>query len=164
MAIKKSSNIEHVDASIKRWKTRLRRAINALGKLEKHRNRLASKQVEQVPASTLVAAVKGHIKRQSAPPVFSAMGLAPEPVLPSVTVTTVDTDIPEFLRRGAAAEVAADVALLDHLAAEEIKAKAAETKAAKARGRIATMKAKKSGETKKMPLSGRAALDAIKNG
>jgi len=35
---------------------------------------------------------------------------------------------------------------------------------AKARGRIAKLLAKKRGETKRMPLSGKAALEAIRSG
>ena len=68
-------------------------------------------------------------------------------------VTAEDNGIPDFLRRPK----------LDPVA-EQIKAEQAETKKKKAAGRIAKMKAKKSGETKKMPLTGRAALDAIRNG
>jgi hypothetical protein len=48
--------------------------------------------------------------------------------------------------------------------AEQIAAEQAETKKKKAQGRIAKMKAKKSGETRKMPLTGKAALEAIRNG
>jgi hypothetical protein len=48
--------------------------------------------------------------------------------------------------------------------ADQIREEQATTKKAKAQGRIAKMKAKKSGDTRKMPLSGKAALDLIRNG
>jgi hypothetical protein len=155
---RKTQTIEQLDASIKRWKTRLRRAVNTLGTLEKKRNRLAAKatvsaafdpvleqlgaltirpKAEAVPASTLVAAVKGHVARRLDP----------------------DLDIPEFLRRGQAAQKAVDQVIADGIREEQ-----AATKKAKAQGRIAKMKAKKAGDLKKMPLSGKAALDAIRNG
>jgi hypothetical protein len=69
-----------------------------------------------------------------------------------------DDDIPAFLRRGQAAQQAADTVI-----AEQIKAEQAATKKRKAAGRIATMKAKKAGDTRKMPLTGRAALAAIRS-
>ena len=46
----------------------------------------------------------------------------------------------------------------------EIEAENAARKTAKARGRIAKLKAKQAGETRKMPLSGRDALKAIREG
>lgn len=68
-----------------------------------------------------------------------------------------DVGIPEFLR--ARERVQDDIA-----AAEAIKAELVEQKLAKSRGRIAKLKAQKSGETRKMPLSGKAALNHIKGG
>jgi hypothetical protein len=64
---------------------------------------------------------------------------------------TDDLAIPTFLKREP----------LDPVAAE-IKAEQEETKRRKARGRIEKMKAKKSGATTAMPLTGKAALDAIR--
>ncbi len=173
---RKTQTIEQLDASIKRWKTKLRRAVNTLGTLEKKRNRLAAKalvakhldpvleqlgalsirpKAEAVPASTLVAAVKGHIARVK---VTSEPVANPDNV--KLTFEPIDTDIPEFLRRGQAAQAAVN----DAIAAEKIKEEQATVKKAKAAGRIAKMKAKKAGDLKKMPLSGKAALDAIRNG
>jgi hypothetical protein len=63
-----------------------------------------------------------------------------------------DLGIPDFLNRK-----------LDPVAAQ-IKSEQEETKRAKARGRIEKMKAKQRGDLKKMPLTGKAALDAIRNG
>ena len=68
-----------------------------------------------------------------------------------------DLGIPDFLRRQGRTD--ADVA-----AAEAIKVEQAAVAKAKASGRIAKMKAKKSGETRKMPLTGKAALALINEG
>jgi hypothetical protein len=62
-----------------------------------------------------------------------------------------DTGIPAFLQRKK----------LDPVA-EQIKADQEATKKAKARGRIDRMKAKQRGDLKKMPLTGKAALAAIR--
>jgi hypothetical protein len=162
----KKPTIEAVDASLARWKTRLRRAMTAITKLEAQRKRLAAKQA--VPASTLVAAVKGHIARSRprAHADLADLGATLGPAIREaaqdagmVPVKSPDLDIPEFLRRGKAAQEAADQVIADGIREEQ-----AATKKAKAAGRIAKLKAKKSGELKKMPLSGRAALDAIRNG
>jgi hypothetical protein len=156
---RKTETIPHLDASIKRWKTRLRRAINKLGELEKKRKRLAAKP-PAVPASTLVAAVKGHIKRQTERS-KQAYDAAWQAALPP------DTGIPDFLRRDAAVPESCPDSLIkkvDDVIADQIREEQADTKKRKAAGRIAKMKAKKAGDLKKMPLSGKAALDHIDNG
>lgn len=127
--------------ALKRWRSRLKRAMTMIDKLEKQRRRLEAKPVDlaittgkrpepkAIPASALVAAVKTVIKPAE-----------------------IDTSIPAFLQRKP----------LDPVAAE-IKQEQEATKKKKAAGRIAKMKAKASGETKRMPLTGRAALEAIRN-
>jgi hypothetical protein len=159
----KKPTLEQVEASIARWKTRLKRAMTALDKLEKQQKRLVKaaaqpRVISDAPAKPEPLAVT--IMKELA---------APQPVQPARDPSQEaerlmgrpgrggagDDDIPAFLRRQSSDP---------DPVAEQIKAEQAETKAAKARGRIAKMKAKKSGETKKMPLSGRAALDAIRNG
>jgi hypothetical protein len=74
-----------------------------------------------------------------------------EPIQDQVQPTD-DLAIPTFLQRKP----------LDPVAAE-IKAEQDETKRLKARGRIEKMKAKKSGAMTAMPLTGKAALDAIRH-
>jgi len=66
-------------------------------------------------------------------------------------------DIPGFLAR----DPKADAAARDAKAREQIAADIAERKRAKSRGRVERMKAKKSGDAKRMPLTGKAALAAI---
>lgn len=71
--------------------------------------------------------------------------------------------VPDFLKRSQIEQRAllAESKLADVKAAEQLKAEAAAKRKAKAYGRLDKMKAKQSGETKKMPLSGKAALKAI---
>jgi hypothetical protein len=128
--------IEQIDASLARWQTRLKRAVNAIEKLGKQRKRVVS-AASRPPKVRPVAT-------DSPPPAASPP--APLPAQP------LDTGIPAFLQRRK----------LDPVA-EQIMADQAETKRLKARGRIAKMKAKQSGETKRMPLTGKAALAAIRN-
>jgi hypothetical protein len=159
--------IEQLDVSIARWQTRLKRAVNAIERLQKQKKRMLKKPELGVPASVLVKAVKSHITRSAKPePDRHPIEMTITPTAPGeVTVSVIkdkveaDTGIPEFLRRGQAAQKAADDVIADQLRTGQ-----AETKRLKAQGRIAKMKAKKSGETKKMPLSGKAALEAIRNG
>jgi hypothetical protein len=157
----KRPTITSIDTSLTRWKTRLKRAVTAIDKLEKQKRRLQKKT--SIPASTLVAAVKGHIARVTASvssepkqEVFAKIvdeSITPhEPVKPGIVAEC--PDIPDFLRRQSQPDPVA----------EQIREEQAATKKAKARGRIEKMKAKKAGELKKMPLTGKAALDHIRNG
>lgn len=80
-----------------------------------------------------------------------------KPVKPKAkSVATDEPAIPDFLRRTAEAKAK------DAGAAEAIRRELAERKTAKARGRIAKMKAVQAGDTKRMPLTGKAALAAIR--
>jgi hypothetical protein len=142
------NKMEQNAAATKRWRTRLKRAMTMLDKLEKQRKRLER-------AVDLAIAPKGATKPQARPPKAPSLAEtimrqiaepqpAPSPAPPA------DLAIPSFLRRE------------PDPVAEQLKAEQAETKRLKARGRIATMKAKQSGETRKMPLTGKAALAAIR--
>ena len=132
---KKTMTLEHIDYSISRWKTRLKRAMTAIDKLEKQKKRL-------IKATAVRVSVPAH------PTVDSETTLGAVP--PPSQAKEVDTSIPSFLRRS------------PDPVAEAIKVEQAETKRLKAQGRIAKMKAKQSGETKRMPLTGKAALAAIR--
>jgi hypothetical protein len=73
----------------------------------------------------------------------------PKPPVSDVTnIPVTELPIPDFLQR-------------DRKVAEELKAEIDEQKKLKARGRIAKMKAKQAGDTRKMPLQGKAALAFI---
>jgi hypothetical protein len=78
---------------------------------------------------------------------------APQAAAPVPAPASVDDDMPDFLRRSKPDAVGEAIA-----AEQEARRKA------KAHGRIATLKAKKSGATKQMPLEGKAALAAIRGG
>ena len=141
---KKTMTLEHIDTSLARWKTRLKRAMTALDKLEKQRKRIVKAQADLATAPPLAKAVRVSVPAH--PTVDSETTLGAVPPTPK----EVDTSIPSFLRRS------------PDPAAEAIKVEQAETKRLKAQGRIAKMKAKQSGETRKMPLTGKAALAVIR--
>ena len=132
----KKVTLEKVTANFSRWQSRLRRAANMVAKLEGQRKRLE----------------KAASKPKAAPPISEAVA-APPPVAPPVAVPAgeIDTTIPAFLQRKKLEPAAA-----------QIVAEQAEQKRLKAAGRAARKKAEKAGETKRMPLTGRAALAAIR--
>jgi len=161
---KKITSIEHLDTLAKRLRARLKRTMNALDKLEKQKARL------------LKAAKAPTVKTVTFEPMFEDAVPVSPPAYPTVDSETTlgalppvniaraglagshdDLGIPDFLRRQGRTD--ADVA-----AAEAIKVEQAAVAKAKASGRIAKMKAKKSGETRKMPLTGKAALALINEG
>ena len=149
-------------------RTRLKRTMTALDKLKKQRARLIKtvKTVGAVPVS-----VPAHPTVDSETTLGTLPPVKPTPDLRKMEndlkraateavgqkIVDAGLDIPGFLRRQGPSDA-------DKAAADTIKAEQAATKKAKAQGRIATMKAKKSGETRKMPLTGKAALALINNG
>jgi hypothetical protein len=133
------SKLDRNAAAIKRWRTRLKRAMSMLEKLEKQRRRLEKPRLIPVGVHAKIVDETVMATLQAAPVVTT-----PTPAD--------DLGIPSFLRRNPDPVV------------EAIKAEQAETKKLKAKGRIEKMKAKKRGDLKKMPLSGKAALDLINNG
>jgi len=163
----KRKTVEEIDAAIARWQTKLKRAVNTIDRLRKQRLRAdkatlrktleaqlkeAKPKTESIPASTLVAAVKSHIARGLAAPEKVMVTTEEWPAFEreKQKAAEIDTAIPDFLQR-------------DKKAAEEIKAGQAEISKRKAAGRIAKMKAKQRGDLKKMPLTGKAALAAIRD-
>ena len=129
------NKLDHNAAAIKRWRSRLKRAMTMLDKLEKQRKRLEAKPKMVVPspgAARLIPEKPVSANRPAAHPAD-------------------DIAIPAFLQRKK----------LDPVA-EQIKTEQEATKKAKARGRIEKMKAKQRGDLKKMPLTGKAALAAIR--
>ena len=140
--------IEQINAARKRWKSRLKRAINALDKLDRQEKRLQAKlRLSQKMVAEVFA------EEKLAQPEWPAEGRAPSRSVKPVP----DPDpIPDFLRREAEGRHR------DQIAADTIRKEQAERKKLKAHNRIAEMKAKKSGATKRMPLEGKAALAAIK--
>ena len=143
---KEVNKLDHVTAAITRWQSRLRRAMRMLEKLEKQKKRIEKAATNPPKPKPRAPSLAETIMRELAAPDPTPVKM-PQPK----PVAEIDTSIPAFLQRK-----------LDPVA-EQIKTEQAEIKKKKALGRIATMKAKKSGETRKMPLTGKAALAAIRN-
>jgi hypothetical protein len=156
---KKITSIEHLDTLAKRLRTRLKRTMNALDKLEKQRARLLKPTMKTVVFEPSIEVlppepkVVHHPRIEVIEPTHEADRIAM--ARGGLAGSHDDLGIPAFLRRQSKAD--ADVAA-------EIKAEQAAVSKAKAAGRIAKMKAKKSGETRKMPLTGKAALALINEG
>jgi hypothetical protein len=141
--------VEQIDERLARWGTKLKRAVNTIERLQKQRKRLGKKAAPTMAKAETIAE-----------PVLRKIAGMPKPegaalVTPDPVKAVPDLAIPAFLKRDTAA---------DDAAAAAIKEEQADTKRRKARGRIDKMKAKQRGDLKKMPLSGRAALEAIRNG
>ena len=155
---KRTNDIAALDVSIKRWKTRLKRSVTMIDKLEQKRKRMQGRAITETGVEFNIP-LKGIKKPAKLAVMFEPAKLVDDPVVKEMKANleaallaqNPDLGIPNFLKRKP-----------DTVAAEEIKAEQAETKKAKAAGRIAKMKAKKAGDLKKMPLSGKAALDYIK--
>lgn len=137
---KETSKLDHNTAALKRWRTRLQRAMTMVGKLEKQRMRIEKKMTQA---------------EQLAEPVLRKLAGMPKPegavLVPSPPAKD-DLAIPAFLDRAK-----------PDPATEQIRQQIKENIARKARGRIERMKAKQRGDLKKMPLTGKAALAAIRN-
>jgi hypothetical protein len=153
--------LDVIDTKRKRWQSRLTRAVNAIGKLDRQRQRV-------VKNASNIAMVASRRPREQANTVESKRLQPPannltESQVPTLSamlplnkkaqrqVTTDDLGIPTFLQRKK----------LDPVA-EQILQEQQDIKRRKSAGRIAKMKAKAKGDLKKMPLTGKAALDAIR--
>ena len=141
--------IEQYDTAITRWKTRLRRAMTAIDKLEQQRKRAVKvAALPPKPAFNPDNVAGYHPDQSEAERIKRGPSTAPKPVKKEPD----DLVIPTFLQRKPLDPIAAD-----------IKAEQDRRKKAKSRARIERMKLKKSGDLKKMPLTGKAALEAIRN-
>lgn len=159
MARKKQITVEQIDERITRWQGKLKRAVNTIERLQRMRKRALKKAaaVDLAIAPPLAKAVKPK-PEPLAVTLFKEMAAegaaesAERPAAPGVQApAAIDTTLPDFLRRDR-----------DTPEAAQIRAEQAERKSRKNAGRIATMKAKARGDLKKMPLTGRAAMAAIR--
>jgi hypothetical protein len=118
----KKQTPQQIETSLSHWKTRLRRAVTMIDKLERQQKRLVKAAAR--PARGL--------PDEPAPEKPSPVS-APVPPAPVAQVERVeiDTAIPDFLRRGMAAQKAVDQVIADQLRETQ-----AATKLAKSRGRI----------------------------
>jgi hypothetical protein len=173
---KRTKTIADLEADEKRWKTRMKRAFTALDRIDGQKRRLLAKIGAPPPKTKPMIAVQRHVTMIGiAAPDRPAPDPVPEPVIaPAAPAVAADDgfDIPGFLRRARgtpadqaeAAQRKAEREDNDRKTADAIRAEQEATKKLKARGRIEKMKAKKAGDTKRMPLTGKAALDMIRNG
>jgi len=125
--------LEQIERSLDRLRSRLYRTVNAINKLEKAHRR-----------------VKRRVELEALQP-----KPAPEPVA-VVTARPIEDDLSipaQFIRPR--------LNQADEAAKAEILAQQEATKKAKTTARIAKLKADKAGDTKRMPLTGKAALAAI---
>ena len=125
--------LEQIERSLGRLRSRLYRTVNAINKLEKAHRR-----------------VKRRVELEALQP-----KPAPEPVA-VVTARPIEDDLSipaQFIRPR--------LNQADEAAKAEILAQQEATKKAKTTARIAKLKADKAGDTKRMPLTGKAALAAI---
>lgn len=157
---KKKQTIEQIETSLARWRTRVKRAMTMIDKLERARKRLTKAEAIVEPVLRKIAGQPKTPEGAVLVTVPPALTTQPGKVLhggraeQGVIMEQPSDDIPAFLRRNTAPSPVAD----------EIRQQQADTKKAKARGRIERMKAKQRGDLKRMPLSGRDALAAIRNG
>lgn len=150
--------LQRVETSLVRWHRRLSRAANAIKKLDAQRRRLLVKKAEPVkalpaPKPAAIERPRGHALLSDPKTLGPAIRESiQDQKLLSPPATAGSEDIPAFLRRSSPVDAVAQ-AMLDEQA---------DLKKRKARGRIAKLKATQSGETRKMPLTGKAALAAIR--
>jgi hypothetical protein len=150
--MKRRMSLSEIEAAINRWETRLFRAATALMKLRQQRKRIKdpafmkrhdeflAEHPRSPDAAMKVMGVK--IPLDNEPPLVAL------PVEPKDDLT-----VPTFLQRA--------VNSADEVAKAEIIATVAEQKKRKAVSGAARRKAAAKGETRRMPLSGKAALAYI---
>jgi hypothetical protein len=129
-------------AASRRWHSRLVRATNALSRLAKQRQRLEASLVRPKPANAPAA--------KSVPaPAPLTVPVQPTDAMAAAVAVAQDLGIPAFLDRGRKAQAAVDKVIAESKPqlVDQLKAKRA---------------AKVAADKTKMPLSGRAALDAIR--
>jgi hypothetical protein len=146
--IGENMTLEQIERSLDRLRSRLYRTVNAINKLEKAHRRI-KRRMESQDAETQTAQSQKQLAQSE-----KSKALA-ESVGPAVAVPNLgDLDIPAALKRP-------PVNPADARAKEEILAQQEAAKKIKTTARIAKLKADKAGDTKRMPLTGKAALAAI---
>lgn len=130
-----------VCAKIKRWRTRLKRAVTAVDKLERQRERL-ERRMGEPPAPANPAPRKQPAATEPAP--------APEAEAQPAPAGEIDTGIPTFLQR--------DSKRLAALPDPRTREKKAERRVVEKQ----KLERELTGKTRKMPLAGKDALAAIR--
>jgi hypothetical protein len=175
MARKPKHTPEQVEAALDRWRSKLKYAFGAVERYEQEKKRMERAKRPRGHADisdlagTIGPAIRESIKDQKVigKPV-TVIGIA-APERPADD----KLEIPTFLKREKPkVEDVSDISwsemtganLRDTEARIAIETENANRRIAKSRARISKMKAKKAGDLKKMPLSGKAALAHIRNG
>jgi hypothetical protein len=151
-AARRELRYQKLGITIYRWQIKLQkadrtmqRAVRMLAKLERQRLRM---QKPPRPPKQANEARNAKIDHDIASCLEALTGV---PETPADTMPP----IPTFLQRKKDGE------MRDKVAADAIRQEQADRKRAKSMARIETLKAKKSGAAKRMPLEGKAALAAI---
>lgn len=156
--------LDQIERSLERLRSRLYRTVNKINKLEKAQKRLKQKQAE-ADFCHCAAEPKPH-KPHRAQPRYEPATL-PQAIENNRTIAETksgmsviqsaldDLTIPAALKRTNAKDEAVKAEILTQQeAAKKIKTQA----------RISKLKAAKAGDTKRMPLQGKAALAKIREG
>jgi hypothetical protein len=155
----KRQTLTQVLTSIDRWRTKAKRAMTMLDKLEKQKRRMmkaAQPRIADLQRPRAHATLADPINTIG-PAIREALEDTQKNGIGEAVISPADFEIPPFLRRVAVSKAT------DNAIAEKIKTEQVAVKKAKARGRIERMKAKQRGDLKRMPLTGKAALEYIKN-
>ncbi len=155
--------IADIDHRLKRWRPRLTRAHNEVQRLLKQRERLIKVKVTQaVPkAAAAFAEMRKQRVKDANPSLLPHQVEAVANMVESVDQRLGELaspppqpplDIPEFMRRGMAAQAAVNKVIEDH--------KKPMTK--RQRDRLAKLDEKRRGRVLDKPLTGKAAMDYIK--
>jgi len=137
---------------------RERRYHQALAALERSRKRREDLIKSLVRCELLIPKLERKARRLGAPPKVKASQPEPAPVLPTIEPEVAADGIPDFLRRSADDEAAAEIRAQQ----DAEKKRKAERSAEKRKINAEVRHAELTGKRRKMPLSGREALAAIR--
>lgn len=158
LAVKMAARLDHIRTAKRRWQMRAKRAMTMLDKLDKQERRLVKLLLPTSKEIVAIARPRAH-----------ALLAAPETLGPAIReaaqdaglIPQDDLSIPGYLRRDGyrqASPITEHQLKLDADREEKRKARAA----ARAKARKSKRDAKLAGLDRKMPLTGKAALDYIK--
>lgn len=146
-----STKLAKINAAIERWQRRQTRAGNALAKLYRQKKRLeAAATAPPKPKRPAKPKLEFAFKHGLAEPIIGRGKPEPAPT-PADDSDALDVRSQPWAKPNAADEAAKAKLIADR----------AERKKQKAAGQAAARKAKAKGDTRRMPLSGKAALDYI---
>jgi hypothetical protein len=159
-AVKLTAKLKKTQAAAKRWQTRMKRAANQLDKLLKQERRLVA-LLAALPTTPVAEQTEPKVITPQDPARSVPSAQEPPPVVPQNSGGSPPTDddggIPAFLRRTPLSETAKQIL-------REEAARKAERARMRAKAKAAAKKAALTGETRKMPLSGKAAAAFIRQG